>query len=59
MVCKRRRELASNDSLCFLLFDMHHVPEILDILASFASRKGYLAAGTYCLGSREKHSEKN
>jgi len=29
--------MASNDDFCVLLFDMHYVPEILDILSSSAS----------------------
>jgi len=37
MVCKRRREVASNDNLCFLLFVLHYVPEIFDLLAPCAS----------------------
>jgi hypothetical protein len=59
MVCKERREVASNDSLCFLLFDMHHVPEVFDLLAPCASGKDYLTAGSYCFAPRERHSEEH
>lgn len=58
MVSKRRREVASNDNLCFLLLDVYYVPEILDLLASCACCKNYLAATACRLGSRERQSEK-
>lgn len=59
MVRKRRREMAGNDDLLFLLFDMHYVPEIFDILSSSASCEDHLTCRVRCLGSREKHSEKH
>jgi hypothetical protein len=57
MVRKRRREMASDDYLLFLLFDMHYVPEILDILSSSASCEDHLTRPAHCLGSREEHSK--
>jgi hypothetical protein len=50
--------MAGNDYILFLLFDMHYVPEIFNLLSSSAACENYLACRAHGFGSREKHSEK-